>query len=250
MRIGEPELRLIPVLADPNRQGLDIGANIGVYTAAMLKTCRGVVAFEPHPTIRARLRKAHSDADILPFAASRTTAMSSLRIPFVRGEEWHPRSSLEAVDAEFDHREIEVGVVPIDALPLGDVGLIKIDVEGHELAVLEGAQETIRRDQPNLLIESEWRHGAGPDAVADFLKPLGYDGFFVEGRDLVEIGQMNSSKQWVPEITASSRAMRRDRIRQLIGGIDSLDVNSPINNFIFVPEARAASMLDQMRAAL
>jgi hypothetical protein len=49
----------------------------------------------------------------------------------------------------------------------GPVGFIKIDIEAHELPVLEGAAEILNRDRPVLLIESEKRHHS--EASENFL---------------------------------------------------------------------------------
>jgi hypothetical protein len=66
----------------------------------------------------------------------------------------------------------------IDDLDYKDIGFIKIDVEGHEKSVLEGAQETLARDRPNLFVENEFTHaGAGVTDVFDMMKALDYDGF-------------------------------------------------------------------------
>ena len=53
---------------------------------------------------------------------------------------------------------IRVPLRTLDSYNLSNIGFIKIDVEGHELDVLRGAEVTLRRDQPNLLIEIENRH--------------------------------------------------------------------------------------------
>ena len=52
----------------------------------------------------------------------------------------------------------------------GVVDLIKIDVEGHEEAVIRGAQRSIRNDQPTRIFECF--HGG--NEIADFLGSLGY----------------------------------------------------------------------------
>lgn len=45
----------------------------------------------------------------------------------------------------------------LDDLDIDDVGFLKVDVEGFEQEVLEGARETIARDRPVLLVEMEGR---------------------------------------------------------------------------------------------
>jgi hypothetical protein len=45
--MGEPELRLVSCLSDPNRVMLDVGSNRGLYTLAALPFSKGVMAFEP-----------------------------------------------------------------------------------------------------------------------------------------------------------------------------------------------------------
>lgn len=49
----------------------------------------------------------------------------------------------------------------LDDIIKDDVGFIKIDVEGHELAVLKGATSLINRCRPVLLVECEERHSPG-----------------------------------------------------------------------------------------
>jgi hypothetical protein len=50
-------------------------------------------------------------------------------------------------------RQIEVQVKPLDDFALSDVTFIKIDVEGHEVEVLIGASETIKKWRPYVLVE-------------------------------------------------------------------------------------------------
>lgn len=69
--------------------------------------------------------------------------------------------------------EGEIDVRPLDYYDFNNVRLIKIDVEGMELNVLQGSIETIEREHPLLYVES-------PDHIAevrDFLIPMGYREF-------------------------------------------------------------------------
>jgi hypothetical protein len=62
---------------------------------------------------------------------------------------------------------------------------LKIDVEGHELAVLEGAQQTLQSHRPAILIECESRHRSdgNVDPVFNLLRSHGYEGsFFLNGQ--------------------------------------------------------------------
>jgi hypothetical protein len=68
------------------------------------------------------------------------------------------------------------------AFGLDDVAYIKCDVEGHELAVMQGAKQTLKRCAPVLQVECHHREAAQGDLFS-FLSGLGYEGFFIqEGR--------------------------------------------------------------------
>lgn len=69
----------------------------------------------------------------------------------------------------------------LDDFELTNVGFIKIDVEGHELAVLRGASKTIEREQPNLMVEVEGNDDRDDliDAVIDYFRQRSYTGHYV-----------------------------------------------------------------------
>lgn len=69
-----------------------------------------------------------------------------------------------------------VNVRPLDSWNFHEVDFIKIDVEGWERKVVMGAEETIRRDKPVIVIEQlghEIRYGDAPFAALDILKSWG-----------------------------------------------------------------------------
>ena len=67
----------------------------------------------------------------------------------------------------------------LDSFDLAECQFIKIDVEGHELEVLNGAKETLARCRPTVLVESSVNSDpAGkPNEVIKFFERLDYSGF-------------------------------------------------------------------------
>ena len=189
-RLGESraDIQLVASLCDPDRVSLDIGASIGEFTIAMLASSDSVIAFEPRP---AQARELVSMFDAVG-AAVRVEAVALSDQPGVtamRVVESDPgRSTIDDSNQLTDAdggavHTVDVPVRRLDDLALDNVGLVKIDVEGHELAVLRGAVDTLRRNRPAVVVEAEERHH--PDAVAaitELLSGLGYAGYFdVEG---------------------------------------------------------------------
>ena len=175
---GEPELRRLPDLARPDRLAVDVGAADGVYAWHLVRSAAGCVAFEANPESAARVQARVPRAIVHPIALSHDTGTTELRVPVVDGVAYTGLATVEAANrltGFVSSRVIEVPVRTLDSFELLPVGFIKIDVEGHELAVLEGARATILRDRPVLLVEVEERHRPGAlSSVTDFLRELGY----------------------------------------------------------------------------
>ena len=136
-------------------------------------------------------------------------------------------------------------------LPDWDVLFIKIDVEGHELQVLQGARALLRQNKPNLLVEIEARHRDPRDVepVLDYLRAMGYLGLFWCCPDIPELHLATSGPgrrkydhcdaegAWYP---ASEFRVRTNQRHELA------DTGSPayVNDFFFVHRDK----LDEFKA--
>lgn len=185
LRMGEPELRLVGPLSMPGRLSIDVGANHGVYAIVMARHAPRVLVVEPNPELARLLRRGlPRRCTVLACALSDRAGVAELAVPVVDGREETYLASLEAPVGGPVHR-YQVELQRLDDCVREPVGLLKIDVEGHELAVLSGAERVLREDGPNLLIEAEERHRPGAVAeLAALLAAYGYRGLFRDGRRL------------------------------------------------------------------
>jgi len=120
-----------------------------------------------------------------------------LRVPVVDGKERYSLGTVEAHNklAGIPTRSFTIPCRRLDTFDLSNVGVIKIDVEGHELAVLEGAQTLLLKDHPSLMIEAEERHRPGTvREISSYLANFGYLGFFLVGRRLRPIAEFDVAR--------------------------------------------------------
>lgn len=214
---GERELILAPLLCSSDAVAVDVGSADGAYATRLCKRARRVIAFEAQPRLARRLAavaKAESlKVQVENVALSDRSGSITLRVP----RHNYGRATVEEGNAlddltEIDH--IEVPTRRLDDYDLDRVGFMKIDVEGHELSVLRGAEQTIRRGKPILLMELEDRHH--PHAVEEanrFLSALGYRGYFLTGEGMrsmaefdVEIHQARANTPQPPDYSSSGRS--------------------------------------------
>lgn len=181
----EREMELLDILCDAKKRSVDIGAKVGMYTYRIMRHSRATVAFEPNPIFNRMLEVALPECRVEPFAVSNVAGEARLRIPHRRsGRAIYGRATIESGNP-LEHEvasvdEVVVQMRTLDGYEFDDIGFIKIDVEGHELTALEGAEQTVTRCKPNLLIEANDRHR--PGAVASlraWFDAHGYRAFFV-----------------------------------------------------------------------
>lgn len=228
---GEPELRLLPALCDPARLSVDVGGNEGGYAWHMRRFSRGVAVFEPLPELAAHLARGFlfdRSVRVHQVALSDRIGTVSLRAPVSGAGVNTGLATIEAGNALGGEatRSFAVPMRTLDSYALRDVGFVKIDVEGHELAVLRGAGGLIAASRPNFLIEAQDMHRAGAVAsVTELLSQVGYGGLFLLDGALHDIATFR------PETHQAADA--------LDAGLERRPGRIFINNFIFVPDAAA-----------
>ncbi len=188
-RSGEAEIHILGWLADSARISLDIGANKGVYAWMLRNVSRQVIGFEPHPTMFRYLQRLESkNIRALPYALSNENGYATLSAPKTRRGFTTQGASLRADKATADALSMRVETRRLDDLDIAPVGFMKIDVEGFEQEVLDGASETLKRDRPTLLIELEETHTHQPiEASIEQVEKRGYRAHFLRGGVLQSI---------------------------------------------------------------
>ena len=76
-----------------------------------------------------------------------------------------------------------------------EISFIKIDVEGHEIEVIEGGKLTIKKNKPVLLVEIEERHSKKNvhDSI-DYINELGYKSYIYDENDLKKTSELKNMK--------------------------------------------------------
>jgi FkbM family methyltransferase len=164
---------------------LDVGANIGNHALFMARYFSRVLAFEPNPMALSVLRcnvalAAKQNVDVFALGLGDQSGTMT----FIQNDEGNLGGS------GFEFAGVERGTSIKCEIARGDdvltrevlgapLRVIKIDIEGAELAALRGLRETIVREQPFVLFESNRALGSGGgNEVFAFLRNLGYSRFF------------------------------------------------------------------------
>lgn len=170
----EPELRRLDDFCPPGGTAVDVGGWYGPWTRRLARRAKRVVTIEPVPHL-ARLLAAVTPphVEVISAAATDHAGSAPLWLPSDgRGD----RGVSSLVRRELHRTALDVPCLPLDALNLTGVTLVKIDVDGGELAVLRGAARTVERELPALFIELETRiQPLGP--VLDWTAERGYRGW-------------------------------------------------------------------------
>jgi FkbM family methyltransferase len=219
----ENEFWLVPVFCDRKKIAIDIGANAGKYSYYMSKYSMSVTAFEPNSDLWRHLHRVlrkRFKLESVALSGKCATAIMRIDDSNTGVSTIEESNDLPCVSDKSRVVSRVVEVKTLDSFSPSNISLIKIDVEGHEEAVLEGARNTIDRNRPVLIIESENRHNPGaPRRIAEMLSKLEYLGFYIKHGQLMAFDTLCDLDTDPENIESAERPY--------------------INNFIFIPAEQA-----------
>jgi len=136
-------------LCDKRNVALDIGANVGLWSRDLVKHFDKVIAFEPVALFRECLEKNVPDDKlwVSPFALGDQDTQGTMIIT----EDNSGHSHLDPATMGTG----DVQVIRLDNLDLHEINYIKIDCEGYEYRILQGAEKSIRLCRPVVVIEQK-----------------------------------------------------------------------------------------------
>jgi FkbM family methyltransferase len=211
-RAGDLAMVVADRFATSGATVVDVGASWGLFTYHLthqVGKSGQVYSFEPHPANAVMLRKlasARPNVHFSPVAVSDEPGRAELVVPRQQNRLVTAQSSLahgfdgQGVDVE----KIEVPTVRLDdeIKPTIQVDFMKIDVEGHEMSVLRGGSEMIRRCRPSILVEIEQRHLAVPiKDVFQQIEEFGYHLFYITETALRPIADFDVERDQMSMVT-------------------------------------------------
>jgi|TARA_B100000287_G_scaffold244341_1_gene229776 FkbM family methyltransferase len=180
---------------------LDIGAATGMYASHFAQHSKSVICFEAvYPVYQQleKLKQKHGNIITHNFAVSDFEGISDFYVD-------DKRLSNSSFQNLVEGQKIEVETITIDGMKLDNVGFMKIDVEGVELDVLNGASQTIDKFKPTCMVEIYEKFNKYPvETTFDFFFNRGYRCFYNhKGQGLKPVRNIEEGLEAtkIPEIT-------------------------------------------------
>ena len=177
---------------------IDVGAHVGLHTLMFSRRVGAagrVIAVEPSPANADLLRRhlvwnACTNVRVIEAAAGHREGVTDFSY---RADPTDPGGFANSLAHDIGGLKRRVSMTTLDAICDGLLpDVIKIDVEGAELLVLEGAEELLARAAPTLVIavhpEPMRAMGAAPADLIAFLEARGFSGHHLDGRRAIEPG--------------------------------------------------------------
>ena len=205
----EKELEIIDKFGDKSKDAIDVGVYRGVYSYKLAKYFNFVHSFEPNPLLfpylNKNLKKIINNIELYNFALSNNNGETLLKLPIrsksifsANIEELYQlgAASIHSKNNFIKFKEVSVKKKKLDEFKINNkIGFIKIDVEGHEIEVIDGAKKTILDNMPVLLVEIEERHTQrSVESSVQYIKKFGYECFFVKDKNLISFNNISDTK--------------------------------------------------------
>jgi FkbM family methyltransferase len=225
----ERRLLLLDELVPRGCAAVDVGAWWGPWTYWLSRRAASVWSFEPNPELTLFLaRVVSANVHLENVALSDRNGEGVLFAPRDVGRD--ALATLSAAHSESAARRIAVPLRRLDDYRLQGIRFVKLDVEGHELKVLQGAEETLAHCAPTLLVEVDQRlHDEPIQRVFDWLLERGYEGRF------------RRSRTWAP---LSAFNVHRDQLQRR-----NVKSAGYINDFVFTPRGSSTRRTHLRRAS-
>lgn len=165
---------------------IQAGGNCGIFPRYLANKFKFVYTFEP-------------EAENFFCLVNNAPQGNIIKLQAALGEDSAPVGLMYDPKNAGGHHVKDTGVIPVisvDSLKLTACGLLQLDIEGYELFALKGAEQTIRKYSPVIMIEHKKhaeRYGAQPQDVIQYIKGLGYTLKQKVKRDLIFIKGENNA---------------------------------------------------------
>lgn len=162
---GEIEFEFMQTLLRPGLDAVEVGANMGSHTVplarAMAATGRRLLAVEPQPVVFQNMCANVALNRLLNVQAENCACADAPGWLSFEPQDYTASGNFGGVSMT-NAVAIRPGIQRVRSVPLDDllddswnVGFLKIDVEGFEQQVLQGARNTIARCQPYIYVEND-----------------------------------------------------------------------------------------------
>ena len=150
---------------------LDVGAHVGFWLKDLQNKFKMVYAFEPISDVRECLKKNVEKDNYLLFDFGLGNKNEKVMVNYI------PEETGNTYVSDQGNREIEIR--RLDEIKLPKIDYIKIDAEGYEIKVLQGAEGLIARDKPYIHVEVKEkileRHGLTAVDIDRYFEEIDYE---------------------------------------------------------------------------